>query len=136
MTESGVLDGLIRCRAAARLKLIHGVGPRKTTLDGDGAITMCLHQALEGPIAEGEQIIAAVERFSETEQLHGTSKCRDDLRDGRMKLYRGVDWTGNRFMRDPVVDRRVEGGWGGASTISLSDLLVVELDDLDASRSA
>ena len=50
--------------------VIHYARPRETALDGDGAIAMRLHQALEEPVAEDEDVLATVERFSKAQQLY------------------------------------------------------------------
>ena len=52
MAKSGVLHSLIRCRAATGDVLIHNPPRREAPLDGEGAVAMCLHQALEQPVAE------------------------------------------------------------------------------------
>ena len=52
MAKSGVLHSLIRCRATAGHVLVHDARPRETALDGNGAVAMRLHQALEEPVEE------------------------------------------------------------------------------------
>jgi len=69
-----VLNSLIRCRAATDYVLIHYACPRETALDGDGAVAMRLHQALEKLVAEYKNVFAAVKCFSKAKQLHRVVK--------------------------------------------------------------
>ena len=61
VAESGLLHRLIRCRAATGHVLVHDAPARETALDGNGAVAMHLHQPLEEPVAEDEDVLAAVE---------------------------------------------------------------------------
>ena len=74
VAKSGLLHSLIRCRAATGHVLVHYARPRETALDGNGAVAMRLHQALEEPVAEYKNVLAAVECFSKAKQLHRVVK--------------------------------------------------------------
>ena len=54
--------------------LVHEACSGKTALDGDGAEAVRLHQALEEPVAEYENVLPAMERFSEAEHFHRVTK--------------------------------------------------------------
>lgn len=51
VTKSSVLHCLIRCRTMTSHILVHDVCPRETALNGNSAIAMRLHQALEEAVA-------------------------------------------------------------------------------------
>src|SRR5438270_75296 len=50
VAKSAVLHSFIRCRAATGHVLVDDVRPREAALDGNGAVAMGLHQALEEPV--------------------------------------------------------------------------------------
>jgi hypothetical protein len=50
------------------------VRSRETALYGNGAIAVLLYQALEEPVAEYKNVLAAVECFSKAKQLHRVIK--------------------------------------------------------------
>jgi hypothetical protein len=54
--------------------LVHEACSGKTALDGDGAEAVRLHQALEEPVAEDENVLPAMERFAEPQQFHRIAK--------------------------------------------------------------
>ena len=75
----------------------------KTALDCDGAVAMCLHQALEEQVAENQNVLAPMERFSKAKQLHRITKRGHD------PVHRGVEDFGringerNRLALNPIV---------------------------------
>src|SRR5262249_9643167 len=87
VAKSTFLHRLIRCRAATGHVLVRDARPRKTALDGDGAVAMRLHQALKELVAEDENVLSAVERLSKTKQFHCIAKGGDHLIDGGIECF-------------------------------------------------
>jgi hypothetical protein len=108
VAEPGVLYSLVRCGAAAGHVLAHHVRPGETALDGNGAEAMRLHQVPEEPVAEEENVLAAVERFSKAEQFHRVAECGHHLVHGDVKGAGRIDRKGNRLACNPIVESCVQ----------------------------
>src|SRR5450759_4276442 len=104
VAKSGVLHSLIRGRATTGHVLVHYARPRETALDGNGAVAMRLHQALEEPVAEDENVLPAVERFSEAKQFHRVTKRGDHLVDGAVEGPGRIDRERSRLACNPIIE--------------------------------
>ena len=108
VAKSGVLHRLIRGRAATGHVLVHYTRPGETALDGYGAVAMRLHQALEEPVAEDENVLPSVERFSEAKQFHRVAQGGDHLVDGGIEGLGRMDRERNRLACNPIIERCVQ----------------------------
>ncbi|MFO7169367.1 MAG: hypothetical protein DIU80_015180 [Chloroflexota bacterium] len=70
---------------------------------------MRLDQALEEPVAELEDLLAAVERLAEAEQLHRAAERGDHPIDGGVERLRRIERERDRLTRDPAVELSVPG---------------------------
>jgi hypothetical protein len=68
LAKSGILHSLVLCRTATGHVVVHQTSPGETAFDGNGAVGMRFHQALEDPVAEYEKFLAPVEPFSKANQ--------------------------------------------------------------------
>lgn len=69
---------------------------------------MGLDQALEDAVADGKDLLAPVQRLGEGEQLHGLAERGNDPVDGCVDRLPGSHREGDRVLRDPVVEMRVQ----------------------------
>ncbi|MCL7412077.1 MAG: hypothetical protein M8353_00455 [ANME-2 cluster archaeon] len=70
---------------------------------------MRLHEALEEPVAEYKDILAAVEWFSKTKQLHRIVKGSDDPVDGGVEGFGRFHGERDHFVEDPIVEGGIHG---------------------------
>ncbi len=68
VAPSGILHRLIGCRTVPKHVFVDDGSPRKTALNGNGAVTMCFREALEELVAKDQQLFPSMERFSKAKQ--------------------------------------------------------------------
>ena len=104
VAEAGVLHSLIRCPATTGHVLVRYVRPGETALHGNGAVAMGLHQALEEPVSEQENVLPAVERFSEAKQFHCVTQGGDHLVDGGVEGPGRINSERSRIACYPLIE--------------------------------
>ena len=78
VVETGLSYRRICIRAAPGHVVIDRTRQRHTALDGDGAITVLLHQTLEEPVTEQQDLLTAVQSLTEAKQFHRRVERRDN----------------------------------------------------------
>ncbi len=107
VAEAGFLDFVVRRWAAAGDVLLYQMAAGEAAFDGDCRVAMLFDQALEEAVAEEEEIFAAVERFAEAEQFDGVAESGDQIIDGGVERFGGIEREGDCFALDPVVESRL-----------------------------
>lgn len=110
VAEAGVLDGLVRRRAAAGDKVIDPPAAGPAALDRHGSEAVPLDEALEEPVAQAQNLLAAVERLAETEDRHLGAKRGHERVHGGVEGLRLPERKGNGRATERVPVER--GGRG------------------------
>ena len=74
VAKSSILHRLIGCRTAAKHVVVDDGSPRKTALNGNGAVARGLDKALEELVAKDKQLFPSMKCFSKAKQCYRIAK--------------------------------------------------------------
>jgi len=104
VAEPGMPEVVIRFRAATGNVLVDDVRPRKAALQGDGALTVLFHQPLKEPVSEQENLLAAVQRFTQAQEPQRWVKRGHEPVQSGVQGSGRIEGEGSGLLLDPFVE--------------------------------
>src|SRR5581483_981067 len=105
--KSSILHCLIGCRAAAKHVFVDDGSPRKTALNGNGAVAMGFDKALEEVVAKDKQLFPSMKCFSKAKQCYLCAKCADHCINDGVEIRARIERAWDRLVCHPVVECRI-----------------------------
>src|SRR5581483_3523988 len=102
--KSSILHCLIGCRAAAKHVFVDDGSPRKTALNGNGAVAMGFDKALEELVAKDKQLFPSMKCFSKAKQCDRIAKRVDHLINGCVEVRARIEREWDRLVCNPITE--------------------------------
>src|SRR5262249_46645356 len=98
-----LLHRLRGCRTAAKHVVIDDGSPRKTALNGNGAVAMGFDKALEELVAKDQQFFPSMQCFSKAKHCDRSAKCVEHRIHGGVEVRARSERAWDRLVCHPVV---------------------------------